>query len=305
MRLATFIQNDTEQVGIVTSGGKTIIPLSALGCPYTSMQELIEQASRPQLDDIAARAADAGSPAVPLCDVTLLSPIPVLRRDNICIGFNFQSHAQEITKQRGEAASQATIANPIYFTKRVYRATGDGEAIPYIKGLADSLDCGVEVAVVIGKDMLNVPQSAVMDYVFGYMIANDVCDTRLNKVYTQPFLGKSVDGYMPFGPWITTADEFSPDEIFHLKLSVNGQTIQDSTTDNLVFSIRYILSELSQDMTLKAGTVISTGSPANSEAWQTSGRGYLPGDVIVCEIDGLGTLTNTVTEIAPPQEDVK
>lgn len=297
MKLASFLQDSRERVGVVIAERAGIVPLGDIGFPFPSMQRLIEQAAPSLLSDIAARAAVPDTPMLSFDAVTLLSPLPVPRRDNICIGFNFQSHAQEITKQRGESAAQATINHPIYFTKRVFRATGDGGVIPYLPGLADALDCGVEVAVVIGRDMLNVSQRDVMDYVFGYMVCNDVCDTRLNKVYTQPFLGKSVDGYMPFGPFLTTADEFSPDEVFHLRLSVNGQVIQDSTTDHLVFPIRYILSELSQDMTLKAGTIISTGSPANSESWQQSG-GYKPGDVVVCEVDGLGTLTNTVTQIS-------
>lgn len=304
MKLATFRYRDREQVGVLTPDSQSLVPVQQLGFVFESMQQLIEQASPQQLNELASAALQAGSAAIPFSDVTLLSPIPAPRHGNICIGFNFSSHAQEITRQRGEQAAQATISYPIYFTKRVYRATGDGDPIPYLPGLADKLDCGVEVAVIIGSDMLNVPQSRVMDHVFGYMIANDVCDTRLNHIYTQPFLGKSVDGYMPFGPWITTADEFSQDEVFHLKLSVNGTVIQDSITDHLVFSIRYILSELSQDMTLKAGTVISTGSPANSEAWQQAGRGYLPGDVVTCEVEGLGSLTNIVTTI-PAQEDAR
>ena len=163
-------------------------------------------------------------------------------------------------------------------------------------GYAENLDCGVEVAAVIGRNALNVPPEETGAYIFGYTIANDVCDTRLNKIYTQPFLGKSIDGYMPVGPWIVTADEFPPNPTFRLRLSVNGKLRQEGTTEDLVFSIPYIVSELSRNMTLKAGTLISTGSPANLDAGCPEKLRLWPGDVIVCEIEGLGTLTNVVRE---------
>ena len=124
-----------------------------------------------------------------------------------------------------------------------------------------------------------------------------MCDTRLNKVYTQPFLGKSMDGYMPVGPWIVTADEFPKDPEFHLRLWVNDNLRQEGTTASLVFSIPYIVSQLSRNMTLKAGTMISTGSPANRDAGNPEKLKIYPGDVIRCEIDGIGSISNPVVEI--------
>ena len=138
--------------------------------------------------------------------------------------------------------------------------------IPFVPGYAENLDCGVEVAAVIGRDALNITPEEAGDYIFGYTIANDVCDTRLNKAYTQPFLGKSVDGYMPTGPWIVTADEFAREPYFDLRLTVNGTLRQTGNTRDLVFGIPFIVSQLSRNMTLKAGTMISTGSPANLDA---------------------------------------
>lgn len=299
MKLLTFALDNIEQVGVMNQDLTRVIPLSSLGFGWESMQELLETATRQELEQLKLLAAQADASAgIPYEQVEKRAPIPEMRRDMICIGYNFKNHAQEIAKLRGESAKSAEISYPIYFSKRTARATGDGDPIPYVPGYAENLDCGVEVAVVIGRDALNITPEQTGDYIFGYTIANDMCDTRLNKVYTQPFLGKSIDGYMPVGPWIVTADEFPANPQFHLKLSVNGNCRQEGSTTSLVFSIPYIVSELTTNMTLKAGTMISTGSPANFDAGNPEKLKLWPGDVITCEIDGLGTLTNIIQEQA-------
>ena len=194
------------------------------------------------------------------------STTPKYAAGTILIGYNFRNHAQEIARLRGESDKSAEVADPIYFSKRTAYSTGPNAPIPFVPGYAENLDCGVEVAAVIGRDALNITPEEAGDYIFGYTIANDVCDTRLNKAYTQPFLGKSVDGYMPTGPWIVTADEFAREPYFDLRLTVNGTLRQTGNTRDLVFGIPFIVSQLSRNMTLKAGTMISTGSPANLDA---------------------------------------
>lgn len=297
MKLLTYRAGGRDVVGVLSADGKDAYPISQFGIAANSMQELIETASGDDLAAVRKKLAEGGAfDAVPYDRVEKRSPIPTVRRDMICIGFNFRKHAEEIAKLRGESADTANVSYPIYFSKRVLHATGDGDAVPYIPGYAENLDCGVEVCVVIGRDALNITPEETGDYIFGYTIANDMCDTRLNKVYTQPFLGKSLDGYMPVGPWIVTADEFPRDPVFDMKLTINGKPRQEGSTSDLVFSIPYIVSELSQNMTLKAGTMISTGSPVNIGAGDPEKLLIRPGDVMRCEIDGLGVLTNPVEE---------
>ena len=303
MKLLTFALDGVEQVGVMDPSLTRVIPVKDLGFPWESMQQLLEQATAEDLSRLKV-LAEKTEDGIPYEAVEKRAPIPEMRRDMICIGYNFKSHAQEIAALRGESAKSAEISYPIYFSKRTARATGDGDPIPYVPGYAENLDCGVEVAAVIGRDALNITPEQTGQYIFGYTIANDMCDTRLNKVYTQPFLGKSIDGYMPVGPWIVTADEFPEDQEFHLKLSVNGKTRQEGTTGSLVFSIPYIVSELTTNMTLKAGTMISTGSPATFDAGDPEKLTLWPGDVIRCEIDGIGSLTNTV-EIRQDREGAK
>lgn len=102
--------------------------------------------------------------------VKLLAPIPYFRRDMICIGYNFRNHAQEIARLRGESDKSAEVANPIYFSKRTAYSTGPDAPIPFVPGYAENLDCGVEVAAVIGRDALNITPEAAGDYIFGYTI---------------------------------------------------------------------------------------------------------------------------------------
>lgn len=296
MKLLTYHYHGANAVGVMSADLRLIYPLSGLGFSYDSMQALIECGTKEELAQIASAAKKGCAAPIPYGAVDKRSPIPMLRRDMICIGYNFRSHAEEIARLRGEAVETASISYPIYFVKRTLFATPDGGEIPYFPGYATDLDCGVEVAVVIGKDALNVAKEQVNNYIFGYTITNDICDTRINKAYTQPFLGKSLDGYMPVGPWIVTPDEFEESPVFDLKLSVNGSVRQQGSTRDLVFDIPYIISELTRNMTLKAGTMISTGSPANLDAGDPDKLRLRPGNTIVCEIGGIGALRNTIAE---------
>ena len=298
MKLLTYQIDGVDYVGVMSPDLKKVYSLSLFGFPERTMQELIENMDDERFAFLKARLNEImeTSEGINYESVIKRAPIPRPRRDMICIGYNFKNHAEEIARLRGEDVKTAEVVNPIYFVKRVLDSTGDSDPIPYFNGYAVNLDVGVEVVVIIGKDALNISRDQVRDFIFGYTITNDVCDTRLNKIYTQPFLGKSMDGYMPTGPWIVTADEFEGIPSFDLRLSVNGDIRQEGNTSSLVFDIPYIVSQLTQNMTLKAGTMISTGSPANKYAGYPEKLLLLPGDVVECEISGIGKLSNYIEE---------
>lgn len=296
MKILYYEIDDLHQAGVLSVDGDTVYSFKQLGLPWNNIQELCNDKDINKLKKIKSRVEEVSINGVSLSNIKILSPIPEVRRGIICIGFNFKNHAQEVAVLRGESKDTANIAHPIYFSKRNATTTGPGDDVPYVKGYAENLDVGVEVCVIIGQDALNVPREKVKDYILGYTIANDICDTRINKVYTQPFLGKSIDGYIPIGPWIVTTDEFEENPLFDLKLTVNKEVRQEGNTRDLVFDIPYIVSELSTNMTLKAGTIIATGSPANIDAGNPKKLMLLPGDVITCEISQIGTLTNIVKE---------
>ena len=160
--------------------------------------------------------------------------------------------------------------------------------------MVDSLDYEAELAFIIGKDAKNVKEEDAFDYIFGYTIMNDVSARNLQTAHKQWYFGKSLDGFTPLGPVIVTKDEFDYPPKLDIKSYVNGELRQDSNTELLIFGIAHVVSELSKGMTLKAGTIISMGTPAGV------GMGFVPprflkkGDVVTCEIEGIGKLTNTI-----------
>ena len=158
----------------------------------------------------------------------------------------------------------------------------------------DSLDYEAELAVIIGKDAKNVKAEDAEDYIFGYTILNDMSARNLQTRHTQWYFGKSLDGFTPMGPAIVTADEIVYPPKLKIQSLINGEVRQDSNTELLIFDIGYVIEELSRGMTLKAGSIISTGTP------QGVGMGFVPpkflhkGDVIECRIEKLGSLINQI-----------
>ena len=275
MKLITYRHAGTEAVGILE--GDLVRPL-----PVNSMLELIE----------SGRIPTPADEALSLSQVELLAPIPRPRQDVICLGINYKAHADEAAGYDAAFIKERPI--PIYFTKRVTEAVAPGGAIQSHPGLVERLDYEVELAVIIGKTARNVPAEQAADYIFGYTILNDVSARVLQTSHKQWYFGKGLDGFTPIGPCIVTADEIAFPPALPIRARVNGELRQDSTTDLLITGIADIIEELSSGMTLLPGTIIATGTPSGV------GMGFDPpkflktGDVVDCEIEGIGVLRNTV-----------
>lgn len=275
MKLVTFEYQGQELVGALTETG--IAPLRE----YASMEELIR------------RGAPASLPAerIPEGDIRLMAPIPRPSQDVICLGMNFADHTVEAARFHPTMVREQYA---VYFSKRVHLAVADGEAIDSHPDVTQRVDYEAEVAVVIGKDAYKVPAERAEEYVFGYTLLNDVSAREIQTRHKQFYLGKSLDGFTPIGPWLVTKDELSfPPEI-GVRCYVNGEKRQDGNTRQWIFGIQDVIADLSAGMTLRAGTIISMGTPAGV------GMGFDPpkflkiGDVVVCEADGLGKLTNFI-----------
>ncbi|WP_333639671.1 MULTISPECIES: fumarylacetoacetate hydrolase family protein [Dysosmobacter] len=156
------------------------------------------------------------------------------------------------------------------------------------------LDYEVELAVVLGRDALHVREEDVGDYIFGYSVANDVSARDVQYRHKQNFLGKSLDTFFAMGPVIVTADEFPCPPALSIRSFVNGELRQNSVTDQVFFNIRHIVSELSQGMTLPAGTILITGTPAGVGMGMDPPCFLKRGDVVTCEIDGIGRISNPI-----------
>ena len=210
---------------------------------------------------------------------------PVAVTNILCIGLNYRRHAAE--------SNMAVPERPILFLKPTSTVIAHGENI--IHPDTEQLDYECELAIVIGKAAKNVSEEDALNYVSGYTCANDVSardwQLKLDKQWAR---GKSFDTFCPLGPVLVTTDEIVDPDALQIQTRVNGVTLQNSNTADLIFSTRQIISYLSKDMTLLPGTVILTGTPEGVAMGRTPSPWLKPGDVVEIEIEGIGTLKNQV-----------
>ena len=294
MKLITYEQNGVQSVGLLRAEERRILPVRAVGLPYDSMNALITEATGAELERLREEDRSEESFPLPLAEVRLLAPIPRPRQDVICLGLNYTEHAREAAAYARDSFVSRDGRCPVYFSKRVDLAPGDGAGIPAHEEVTDRLDYEVELAVIIGRDAKQVAPEEAGQYIFGYTICNDVSARDLQTAHTQWYLGKSLDGFTPLGPVIVTADEIPFPPRLKIISRVNGELRQNSTTDMLIFGIDYIISDLSRAMTLRAGTIIATGTPKGVGMGFDPPRFLRKGDVVECEIEGIGTLTNPI-----------
>jgi 2-keto-4-pentenoate hydratase/2-oxohepta-3-ene-1,7-dioic acid hydratase in catechol pathway len=219
---------------------------------------------------------------VPLAQVKLLAPVDP--PNIIAIGLNYRAHATESGAPFPE--------RPVIFLKATTAVCGPDDAIVLPKMAPNEVDYECELGIIIGKTARHVPVETALDYVLGYTCAHDVsardCQLRLDVQWAR---GKSFDTFAPIGPWIET--ELDPDNA-PLRTRLNGVVMQESTTADLIFSCPQLISYLSECMTLLPGTVIMTGTPSGVGMARKPPVYLKPGDVVEIEVDGIGTLRNTV-----------
>lgn len=286
MKLVTYRLSGAEHVGALTADGKGVLPL-----PAADMNTLIETMTLADLRSAAAAAERGG--AVPLSDVELLAPIPRPRQDVVCLGMNYRDHAEESARYSADAFTKNSTA-AVYFSKRVSEAGKPDGVIPRHAGLTDRLDYEAELAVVLGKAARDVKAADAADYIFGYTVLNDVSARDLQTGHKQWYFGKSLDDFTPIGPWIVTKDEFKNPPALPIRSYVNGELRQDSNTELMINGIEKVICELTQGMTLQAGTIIAMGTPAGVGMGFEPPRFLNSGDVVTCEIEGIGTMTNKI-----------
>lgn len=281
MKFVTYSFNSEEKVGILTDNG--IAPLSK----FSSMLDLIENFNE--------EAIKCTEPLIDLASVKLLAPIPSPRRNLICLGKNYEEHAKELVSTK---ISDKFIPDaPIYFTKASNTVIGSGDFIKFSYEVTDQVDYEVELAVIIGKEGINIKPEEAEDYIFGYTIVNDVSARDLQVKHTQWFKAKSLDTFCPMGPVIVHKSSIPLPVELDIKSFVNGELRQNSNTKKLIFDIPYIISDLSKGFTLKPGDIICTGTPSGV------GLGFNPpkllkaGDNVECFVEKIGRLVNTVDVI--------
>ena len=296
MRLVTYEIEHREGLGVMSRDGKWIFPLRSMDMDYKTMQQLIENISESEkqlLEYMSSQEPYKIRGGAPIEEVKLLAPIPHPRQDVICLGINYMDHAEESARfKKEEFNGERPYA--VYFSKRVNQAVNPGDGIPSHSDIVKDLDYEAEMAVIIGKEASHVPEAQVKDYIFGYTIINDVSARTIQNRHKQWYFGKSLDGFLPMGPCIATVDELEFPPKVQVQSRVNGELRQNENTSRLLFGVAYIVSELSQGMTLKPGTIIATGTPAGVGMGFNPPKFLKPGDVVECSVEGIGSITNPV-----------
>ena len=288
MKFVTYINDGESGVGVLNAAETAVIPAAELGLEAKTMNELIDElrGELPTVPEVVKELA--------LSEIRLDAAIPEPKQDIICLGLNYRDHAEEAT--RADAVFDVQRGDAVYFAKRLQRAVAPGGTIDGHFDICDSLDYEVELGVVLGKDAKNVKAADAAEYIFGYTIINDVSARNLQTRHKQWYFGKSLDDFTPIGPCIVSAEKLGAIPELDIRCYVNGELRQNSNTRMMIFDIPYIIEELSTGMTLKAGTVIATGTPSGvALGMEPTVREYLKsGDVIRCEIEGIGVLENTI-----------
>jgi 2-keto-4-pentenoate hydratase/2-oxohepta-3-ene-1,7-dioic acid hydratase in catechol pathway len=217
---------------------------------------------------------DTTGERVPIKDVKLLAP--TIPSKVVCVGLNYADHVAEI-----KDATHA--AEPTLFLKPSSSIVGPGDAI-VLPAQSEKVDLEVELTIVMGQIAKNVSEKDALNYVWGFTIANDVTARDLQFSDQQWARAKSFDSFCPIGPWIET--EFVPDGQ-ELSSRINGETKQASTIDHMLHNVPKLISYISHNMTLLPGDVILTGTPAGITQ-------IVSGDIVECEVEGIGTLVNPV-----------
>lgn len=288
MRLASFINGAAHQVGVVF--GEHVVPIKQLGSFPNHMLALIQ--AGPSVWK-ALHAAQARAPqGLPLDAVRLLAPITRPPKHVLCLGLNYAAHAKESAEARGNQAELPKY--PVVFTKAPTAINHPGADVPYNADVSSQIDWEVELAVVIGVGGRNIAREHALEHVFGYTILNDLTARDLQQRHKQYFIGKSLDGHAPMGPWIVTADELPDPQGLGIRSRVNGVTKQSGNTADMIFDVATTISILSKTMTLDPGDIIATGTPEGVGFARTPPEFLTPGDVVECEIDGIGVLRNQI-----------
>jgi 2-keto-4-pentenoate hydratase/2-oxohepta-3-ene-1,7-dioic acid hydratase in catechol pathway len=282
LRLATVLHQGHARVGRLDADARRLQLFDIDG-------------SRGALPLIEAAAAGGALPGVAetidLDPQALMAPLPRPRRNLFCIGRNYREHAMELSASVFKDNAKAVDSWPIVFSKVPECVVGPNDVVRLPLSVSTQIDYEAELALVIGRGGRNIERAKALDHVFGYTIVDDVTARDVQMRHGQWHLGKSFDTFCPMGPWIVSADELDGTDT-RVRCWVNGELRQDARTTDLIFDIPTLIETCSRGITLYAGDVIATGTPAGVGMGLQPPRWLAPGDEVRIEVDGIGVLSH-------------
>jgi acylpyruvate hydrolase len=277
MRILTYRSDRGPRAGLLVDGA-VVDAWDALGGDGSSVRELLEADRLGELSGI-----DVGG-GVALEDVELLPPVPDPEKI-VCIGLNYRAHAAEAGIDPPDA--------PAIFGKYRNALVPTGATVR-LPAASDKVDYEAEVAFVIGRRASELDESAAADHIAGYMLLNDLSARDLQFATPQWMPGKVFDGSAPCGPALVTADEALTDGTVSFSLTLNGEVMQDASTDDLIFGIPQLVAHLSRLMTLEPGDIVSTGTPSGVGSTRDPRVWLKPGDEIAISSPTVGRLETRI-----------
>ena len=226
---------------------------------------------------------------VPLDSGALDAPIPDPLRNIFCVGKNYLDHVKELAPHAGGGTG-----HPQFFTKATGSVNGPYDPIPIHAGSTEQGDYEAELAVIIGRPGRDIPAAEAYDHIFGYAVLNDVTARDLQKRHGQWFKGKSLDGFCPMGPWIVPKEALGWPLALTVRGIVNGELRQRADTTDMMVPVDRLIESLSEGLTLMAGDILATGTPAGVGMGMNPPQFLKPGDVVRIEIEGIGHIENKV-----------
>jgi len=281
MRFAHVRQDETSspRLALIDGGDAILVTDLVAGGPAT-LEDLIRGGDE-ALDAVREAPLDS-APRLPLADVryasALLAP-PLI----IAVGLNYAAHSSELGLK--------TDSTPTVFTLWPNSLTGHEGTTSWPRSLSDSVDWEAELGVIIGTPAKNVPAADALSHVWGYTVVNDITARNIQYSEAQWSRCKSFDGFTPTGPVVVTADEIPDPQNLHIWAVVDGHTVQDATTGQMVRSVATLIAHLSSSITLLPGTLISTGSPGGAGYSRDPQIFLRDRSTVTVGIDGIGELT--------------
>jgi len=290
MKLLTYQSSAGIQLGIVTERGvldvAAAVAATGLDCP-ASADAVYAQGSA-ALPGLAALVAAADDPTLYHKESDLRNGPAVPNPGKIlCVGLNYQKHAEE--------SGMAAPAEPVLFSKFNNSIAAPNEDIP-LQADWETVDYESELGVVMGATVRNVSVDEALDAVLGYCNMNDLSERNFQMKSGQWLLGKTLDKFLPLGPYVVSADEIPDPQNLSIKGWMNGELRQSSNTADMIFSVAEVIAYASRIMTLEAGDVISSGTPEGVIMGMDPKIWLKPGDEYIVEVEGLGKLANRMVE---------
>lgn len=269
--------------------------------PFATMQTIIEGDAETlaMIGTLLANLSRYEAAIIKREDVVLAAPLPRPTKNVFCVGRNYAEHIAE--GERAQNIKVGITEHPVFFTKPPTAVVGPGASVPLFTHVSSQIDYEVELAVIVGKPGRDIPRERAFEHVYGYTILNDVTARDVQRRHGgQYFKGKGLDGSCPLGPWIVTADEVTNPANLGIRLTVNGAMRQDGNTSAMIFDIPTLIASLSEGLTLEPGDIIATGTPSGVGYAMVPPQFLKHGDVVECEVDGIGRLSNSFVTAADP-----